>query len=180
MASPRDIILEVAKKGGLPMALKDLLIKALLCVIEKRDIMAILPTCYCKSLIYQLTPLILKDYYNLQKSVCIVLTPLNSIMQDQIIALKRIGVQACCVDYNCQCDQALFDDDDDKGVAKSDGDVILTVPMSDIADGKFTLVYSNPDALLSTDTWKSMIQNMENKKIISCIAVDEAHMILEW
>ena len=164
------------------MPLKDLQIEALLCVIEKRDIMAILPTGYGKSLIYQLAPLILKDYYNLQKSVSMVLIPLNSIMQDQIIALQKIGEQARCVDYNGQGGQALFDDDDDddEGGAKSDGDVILTVPMSDIADGKFTLVYSHPEALLSTDTGKSLIQNLENKKIISCIAVDEAHMILEW
>ncbi|KAH3751197.1 hypothetical protein DPMN_185746 [Dreissena polymorpha] len=181
MANPRDIISEVAKRGGFPMPLKDLQNEALLCVIEKRDVMAILPTGYGKSLIYQMAPLILKDYYNLYKSVCIVLIPLNSIMQDQIIALQKlVRVKACYVDYNCQGGQALFADDDDEGGAKSDGDVIVTVPMSDIADGKFTLVYSHPEALLRTDTGKSLITNMEKKKIISCIAVDEAHMILEW
>ena len=80
------------------------------------------------------------------------LIPLNSIMQDQIITLQKIGVQACWVDYNCQGGQALFDDDDDEGGSKWDGDVILTVPVSDTADGKFSLVYSHPEALLSTGT----------------------------
>ena len=51
-------------------------------LIQRYDIMAVLPTGYGKSLIFQAAPFVLKKKYGLQKSVCLILTPLN--MVDQI------------------------------------------------------------------------------------------------
>lgn len=58
--------------------------------------------------------------------------------------------------------------------------VIVNVPQDDIIKGKYTLIYAHPEALISTDKGTHLLSAMEREGIISCIAIDEAHMILEW
>ena len=61
--------------------------------------MAVLPTGYGKSLIYQLLPLVL-DFFTangspVRESTVIVTSPLNALMRDQIVKLKEGGLNAC-------------------------------------------------------------------------------------
>ena len=65
-------------------------------VLKNRDVLAVLPTSYGKSLIYQLLPLVL-DFFAangspLRKSTVIVISPLNALMRDQIVKLKESGL----------------------------------------------------------------------------------------
>lgn len=64
-------------------------------VLKNRDVLAVLPTRYGKSLIYQLFPLVL-DFFTangspVRKSTVIVISPLNALMRDQIVKLKEGG-----------------------------------------------------------------------------------------
>ena len=53
-------------------------------VAQKRDVFGILPTGFGKSLIFQLLPCLLKDLCKLQSACVLVVTPLVSIMKDQV------------------------------------------------------------------------------------------------
>ena len=76
-------IIAVAKEVVFMKPLKDCQIECLRYVMKKQDLMVILPTGYGKILIYQMAPFMLIKPFRLQQYVCLVLTPLNSIMVDQ-------------------------------------------------------------------------------------------------
>ena len=169
-----EIITSVLRKIGFVKPLKDCQRECLVNVLSKRDVMAILPTGYGK------WPRSSAKYH-LDCSVCLILTPLNSIMMDQINSLSKQGIRACWLDYNCESGQAPANEDSsDNEDTESQGQTIVNVSLDDIIQGKYTLIYAHPEALLSTDRGTFLLSAMERNGLISCIAIDEAHMILEW
>lgn len=66
-------------------------------VAQKRDVFGILPTGFGKSLIFQLLPCLLKDLWKLQRACVLVVTPLVSIMKDQVEELTRLGLRAFAI-----------------------------------------------------------------------------------
>jgi len=64
-------------------------------VIEKRDVLAILPTGGGKSICFQVPAL-------MQEGVCLVITPLIALMQDQVKQLKQRGIAAVAVHAGMQ------------------------------------------------------------------------------
>ncbi|WAR09362.1 RECQ-like protein [Mya arenaria] len=132
-----EIITRVSKEIGFVKPLKDCQRECFMHVLSKHDVMAILPTGYGKSLIFQVVPFVLKAKYDLVSSVCLILTPLNSIMMDQINSMSKQGINACWLDYNCQSGQTAADDDnsDDEDTVQQ-GQSIVNVPLDDIIKGK--------------------------------------------
>ena len=63
-------------------------------VAQKRDVFRILPTGFGKSLIFQLLPCLLKDLWKLDHACVLVVTPLVSIMKDQVEELILLGLRA--------------------------------------------------------------------------------------
>ena len=63
-------------------------------VAQKRDVVGILPTGFGKSLIFQLLPRLPKDLWKLDHACVLVVTPLVSIMKDQVQELIRLGLRA--------------------------------------------------------------------------------------
>ena len=59
-------------------------------ILSGRDAFGVLPTGAGKSLCYQLPALLLPG-------ITLVLSPLISLMDDQVSALRRIGIPACCI-----------------------------------------------------------------------------------
>ena len=93
-----DADLLYAKKSlGISFALKDRQIEALESIYNGQDTVAVLPTGYGKSVIYQLLPWLLQRSSSEPLTVIIV-TALNSIMQDQVQSLCDNGIAACYLD----------------------------------------------------------------------------------
>jgi Werner syndrome ATP-dependent helicase len=88
-------------------------------IINGKDMCAVLPTGYGKSLTFQIPALY-------QDKVGIIICPLIALMNDQQQALKKIGVSACC--YNSTVD--------DKFQMRTD-----------IINGKYSFVYVAPESL---------------------------------
>ncbi|KAH3751475.1 hypothetical protein DPMN_186034 [Dreissena polymorpha] len=101
-------------------------------------------------------------------------------MMDQINSLSKQGNSACRLDYNCQSGQtaaSVEDSSDEEDTAK--GESVVNVPLDDIIKGKYSLVYAHPEAFLRTTNGTAILSAFKSDRTISCIAVDDAHMILE-
>ena len=68
--------------------------------LTQKDVLAVLPTGYGKSLIYQIMPPLM-DYMDSgqrptqKKSIALVVSPLNALIRDQLTKLKQSGLKAC-------------------------------------------------------------------------------------
>jgi len=134
--------------------------------------LAVLPTGYGKSLIYQLLPLVL-DFFMangsaVRKSTVIVNSPLNALMRDQIVKLKEGGLNVCVL----------------KGdrVASTDGDeeVSVDVPVEILVSTTFDLIFAHPEVLVDNRKVLKMLKSPQFKEKVKAIVVDEAHLVIDW
>ena len=90
---------EATAKVGIQYTLKHEQELALRSLYDGKDTVCLLRTGFGKSIIYQLSPFLLED--EIQDALTIVISPLNCIMQDQVMKLCRQGVKACYLDMKC-------------------------------------------------------------------------------
>ncbi|MDF4951866.1 RecQ family ATP-dependent DNA helicase, partial [Vibrio parahaemolyticus] len=117
--------------------------------IEGRDSLVILPTGGGKSLCYQIPALV-------RAGITLVISPLISLMKDQVDQLKANGVAAECINTTMPREE------------------LLSV-YNRMHTGHLKLVYVSPARVLMRD----FIERLENLPL-SMIAVDEAHCISQW
>ncbi|EGQ7764715.1 ATP-dependent DNA helicase RecQ [Vibrio alginolyticus] len=117
--------------------------------IEGRDSLVILPTGGGKSLCYQIPALV-------RAGITLVISPLISLMKDQVDQLKANGVAAECINSTMPREE------------------LLSV-YNRMHTGHLKLVYVSPERVLMRD----FIERLENLPL-SMIAVDEAHCISQW
>ena len=118
-------------------------------VISGKDTIALMPTGGGKSLTYQVSALYMPG-------ICIVVTPLISLMKDQVDALRKRKILA----------QAVH-----SGMGYRDIDTVL----DNCVYGDYKFLYVSPERL-ETDIFKARLAKMN----VSMIAVDEAHCISQW
>lgn len=120
-------------------------------LLARKDTLAIMPTGGGKSLCYQIPALIFKG-------ITIVVSPLISLMQDQVSSLKENGVPAEFLNSSLEFSEYL------ETVKK-------------LKDGEIKIVYVSPEGLASD---KMMGIFHECSMPINCITIDEAHCVSEW
>ncbi len=117
--------------------------------LEGRDCVVLMPTGGGKSLCYQI-PSLLRD------GVGIVVSPLIALMQDQVMALREVGVRAAFLNstLNPQAQREV---------------------LADVAAGRLDLLYVAPERILQEDTLARLARCR-----VALIAVDEAHCVSQW
>ncbi|KAH3811880.1 hypothetical protein DPMN_140297 [Dreissena polymorpha] len=88
-------------------------------------------------------------------------------MMDQINALSKQGISACWLDYNClrgQTAASVEDSSDEEYTAE--GESVVNVPLEDIIKGKYSLVYSHPEAFLSTTNGTAILSAFETDNTV--------------
>ncbi len=118
-------------------------------VLDGHDTLAIMPTGGGKSLCYQIPALY-------QDGVTLVISPLISLMHDQVMNLKEHGVEAVFLN------SSLSYADSDKAKKK-------------ILKGNIKLIYVSPEGILS-----GHLGDFFSQVKISLIAIDEAHCVSQW
>ena len=118
-------------------------------LLQQRDTLAIMPTGGGKSLCYQLPSLLLEG-------LTVVVSPLIALMQDQVDALRELGIPA--VYLNSTLDFAAY---------------VATAKR--IREGKVRMLYVAPETLLRPETLVMLDQSQ-----VACITIDEAHCISTW
>ncbi len=118
-------------------------------ILSGRDALCVMPTGGGKSLCYQIPALLLPG-------ITLVVSPLISLMKDQVAALKSSGIPAAYINSSLTCEQ------------------IRTV-YARTRKGAYKLIYVAPERL-ETNSFLSLMQEMD----VSFLAVDEAHCISQW
>lgn len=114
-----------------------------------RDALGVMPTGAGKSMCYQVPALMLPG-------VSIVISPLISLMADQVAALKSAGVPAAYLNSSLTPRQ-------------------MDLAMQRARQGAYKIIYVAPERL-ETPSFQTMAQSMP----ISLLAVDEAHCVSQW
>ncbi len=120
-------------------------------LLAGRNVLAVLPTGAGKSLCYQVPALMSNG-----GGLTIVVSPLISLMQDQVGALRRRGIPAAYVNSQLDADQRR---------------VVLEAATS----GRLALLYCAPERLASLTR-----RLCDRRTPVSLLAIDEAHCITEW
>ncbi len=118
-------------------------------VLAGRDVLGVMPTGGGKSLCYELPALLLPG-------LTLVISPLISLMKDQVMALQNAGIPAGCIHSAMSVEE-------------------LREAYRDTRFGAYKILYIAPERLL-TDGFCALAQELE----ISLLAVDEAHCISQW
>lgn len=118
-------------------------------ILEGGDVFGIMPTGAGKSLCYQVPAL-------LMSGLTIVISPLISLMQDQVTALHDAGIPAGCLHSNLT-QEAYFE------------------TLDALRGGRIRLLYAAPERLL-TEGFLNAVARWQ----VSLVAVDEAHCLSQW
>ncbi len=123
-------------------------------ILRGRDVLAIMPTGGGKSLCFQLPAL-------LRPGVCIVVSPLIALMQDQVRLLQDNGIEATFI--NSSLDRAE--------VARR---------FAKLERGELKLLYVAPERLLQSEFEGDVLPRLQATHGISSLVIDEAHCVSDW
>jgi len=118
-------------------------------LLAKKDALVVMPTGGGKSLCYQIPALLFPG-------ITLVVSPLISLMKDQVEQLKELGIPAVFLNSSLSFEE-------------------YRANTESIRRGEVRLVYVAPETLL-TPRFLDLFSNLP----VDCLAVDEAHCISEW
>lgn len=124
-------------------------INIILNILSSKDVFCIMPTGAGKSICYQIPALIMEG-------VTLVISPLISLMKDQVDSLKENGISANFINSTQSVEE-------------------IKKILKDASLGIYKLIYIAPERLESR-TFINMIKDLN----ISQVAVDEAHCVSNW
>ncbi len=118
-------------------------------VLNGKDSIALLPTGGGKSVCFQI-PALAND------GICIVISPLVALMNDQVNALKKRGVKALAITGGIKFQE-------------------LNILLDNAIYGKYKFLYLSPERLK-----QELVQNAIRQMNVNLFAIDEAHCISQW
>ncbi len=123
-------------------------------ILRGRDLLAVMPTGGGKSLCFQLPAL-------LRPGVCIVISPLIALMQDQVRLLQNNGIDATFINSSLERSE-------------------VSRRLARLERGELKLLYVAPERLLQAEFEGDILPRVHAARGISALVVDEAHCVSDW
>ena len=165
----RALSYALQRLGSPGMKLKPEQEAAVSAVYKGRDVFVWLPTGFGKSLCYEVLPFVMdcklgrvageSQQCRTICSVVLVISPLISLMVDQVLSLRRRGVDAAII--------------------TSGGGVSKDLLATDDNMGKYSLLFCAPEALVGSK-WRETVEKPVISERIVAVVVDEAHCVSKW
>ncbi|EFX86121.1 RecQ1-like protein [Daphnia pulex] len=131
-------------------------LSAMNATLKGHDVILIMPTGGGKSLCYQL-PALVSD------GITLVITPLVSLMEDQLASLEKLGIEAAKLNASSSKEEVNM----------------VHLAMTD-AKSSLKLLYVTPEKLAKSKRFMTKLQKMYQIKRFACVAVDEVHCCSQW
>ena len=156
---------------------------ALITYLKGFDVITVLSTGFGKSILFQL----LADFLPVKtrQNVVLVVCPLSSIIEDQLVILNDVGICADFLraEYNLHMTESLFGPGPDRAeqytrTTEGQGHGLNELPNS-IVDAEAKIVFAHPEALLSENGRKRLNSETYQKNVIACF-IGEAHCVEMW
>ncbi len=122
-------------------------------IMAGRDAIVLMPTGGGKSVCYQIPGI-------LRPGVGVVVSPLIALMQDQVAALRQVGVNAAFLNSSLEAGEAR--------------QVVGT-----LMNGGLDVVYVAPERLL-TEGFLNLLDELHGRGDLALFAIDEAHCVSQW
>ena len=128
-----------------------------------------MPTGYGKSLIFQLLPDIYDHLLYVENSMVLVISPLNALMHNQIAKLNERSISACMIQPHGHHGVVVYSKDD-----------IIQLPLEELANPKFQLIYMHPEVCVHERKVIGFFNFCIYQEQVRCVVVNEAHLVLNW
>jgi ATP-dependent DNA helicase RecQ len=152
IASPEPALVDVLERYWGYTSFRPLQREAMDAIMSGRDSIVVLPTGGGKSLCFQAPALV-------RPGLAVIVSPLISLMKDQVDTLVGNGVAAACFNSSLASDQK-------------------SSIIAGLREGRFRLLYVSPERLVGEggESFLAMLSRCN----VSFVAIDEAHCISQW
>lgn len=137
-------------------------LEAINATLEGKDAFILMPTGGGKSLCYQL-PAVIKS--GKTRGVTIVVSPLISLMQDQVHHLQALNIPARVFNGECSTEERR--------------EIIATLKGPN-PDHHFQLLYVTPEMIRNSSTFNTALSTLYRGKHLARLVIDEAHCVSQW
>ncbi len=140
-------------------------LEAMEALYSGKDVFLLLPTGSGKSICYECLPFLYDYKLHLtatpsQRTTVLVISPLVSLMINQVVNLKRRGVSAAILSGN-------------QGIKQS-------LQAGSLESGEHSLVFTAPEAIINSTKWQRCMLDLSVCGRVVAVAVDEAHCVSRW
>ena len=91
------------------------------------------------------------------KNIIVVISPLTSLMKDQVMRLISLGITAISL-----------------------AEITTEKQCNEVKNGDYSVVFGSPELWLGDEKWRKMARSDCYRKSVRAVAVDEAHVICHW
>jgi RecQ family ATP-dependent DNA helicase len=137
-------------------------LEAINATLAGEDVFVLMPTGGGKSLIYQLPSIIRSGK---TRGVTVVISPLLSLIQDQVDHLHALHIMA----FNISGDSP-----------KADKDEIMAALNSEDVEDLIHMLYITPEMVAKNENMLNTLERLHRRKRLARLVIDEAHCVSQW